>query len=410
MASAAPQSTPPVNENVSNKEAARNHFMSHYCNFYDMILKSTTDNKNMSKESILNVLQTLQKLLFGLDESLKSEAVSYRDGAMKLVLSVIDKPSSQNEKDVIISALKAIKCCVVNCPVGRAKCGPQGVFEFLTDVYCDEKLNKDEQIITEAFTTTAAICLGSDINALHIKFCLGSKIDEIGSYISKASGKSEEQKVKDQTQKTFQQAQRMYLYLTALFDAMKKDSEGVSLELLQDIKEAQKLEHEADKKCGGNSDDKVDYEKIISLYTNATEKLTEQQKPKHPIITPILIPIIMKQSQCHFEARSYSSCIQDTNMALGILVANNSNGNNNDATNSYSDDQLQKQIEKIRLSAMTESVIENSKQQEDEGDKTVMRKEQVLDQIEKAKLMFSGDLGFLEELMSKIKVATDDAN
>ena len=126
------------------------------------------DDTQVYHDKVVSLLETLQKLIFGLGEGRKTIAV--KNGALELIIKLSDTLSSSDR--VVRSALKAIKSCVVKNPTGRQYCRSAGILNWMKTTLQASVAQRDVSnatLVEESITTLAAICLGDDLNALQVR-------------------------------------------------------------------------------------------------------------------------------------------------------------------------------------------------------------------------------------------------
>ena len=135
--------------------------------------KTTRDHE----KAVLSVLNTIIKLVFGLDETKKSFVVSYGHGGLHLIVSLLTTTTTTTEDyDLVLAGVKAIRCCVIRNAVGRSRCRSDGVLDWIETVLSNLVVVVSNQqdapqpplstVVEETLTTLAAVCLGDDLNAL----------------------------------------------------------------------------------------------------------------------------------------------------------------------------------------------------------------------------------------------------
>ena len=147
---------------------------------------------SLHSQRVVAILQAMCKLNFGVDEGKKSIAIVYGEGCLELTLKLVSTArvgypsfvgdetdsdavgmSQQQHEAVWRSGLKMVKCSVIRCRVGRARCRTAGVFGFikrLLQMHLDQ--DNAASLVEECMTTLAAICLGDDLNALQVCTCI----------------------------------------------------------------------------------------------------------------------------------------------------------------------------------------------------------------------------------------------
>ena len=145
----------------------------------------TCDENDLSthRQRIVNMLDAMTKVIFGLDETKKAIATVYGEGLLELTMKLMESaqvlyPPQQDTVDLVWfdaackSGVKMVKCCVILNKVGRKQCRSAGIFDFLQAVLSTFLDRKDPEaaafMVEETLTTLAAICLGDDLNALQV--------------------------------------------------------------------------------------------------------------------------------------------------------------------------------------------------------------------------------------------------
>ena len=148
--------------------------------FRDKAIKVADEpnDTNVYHDKVISLLDTLQKLIFGLDEGRKTIAV--KNGALELIVKLSDTlPSSDR---VVMSALKATKSCVIKNPTGRQYCRSAGTLKWMKTTLQTSVAQRDVSkaaLVEENITTLAAICLGDDLNALQVSSNAGISFFQI---------------------------------------------------------------------------------------------------------------------------------------------------------------------------------------------------------------------------------------
>ncbi len=131
-------------------------------------------------QKIVVTLETIMKLIFGLDGEKKSKVVLYGGGALELIVALVRRSNALNKNSddteaqkIILSALKAIKTCVLRNPAGRSRCRSSGALDMVFQVLETHMIaGGNVGLIDETFTTLAAMCLGNDLNALQVRYLI----------------------------------------------------------------------------------------------------------------------------------------------------------------------------------------------------------------------------------------------
>jgi hypothetical protein len=154
-----------------------------WCSFTDHAIKVANEpiDSNNYHQKVVGILDTLQKLIFGVDEGRK--AIAVRNGALELIIQLSNTLSQSG--DVAMGALKATKCCVVKNPIGRSYCRSAGTMKWLKETLQPLVKTQDVlkvKLVEECLTTLAAICLGDDLNALQVRSHCKIILENIVSY------------------------------------------------------------------------------------------------------------------------------------------------------------------------------------------------------------------------------------
>jgi len=159
-----PNIEPSVSE-MDGGSIAKETFNNLWIEFYNKASSFTAVEKSsvQNKKQILNVLDTFQKMIFGVDENSKRFAVNHGNGGLELILNLT---RNRIDADLMVAALKALKCCVIGNRAGKMRCRHAGVFEYITLVLKEGCKDENELIAEEAVTTFAAMCMGETLNAV----------------------------------------------------------------------------------------------------------------------------------------------------------------------------------------------------------------------------------------------------
>lgn len=142
--------------------------------------QSETSSGDLIPE-ITMTMEILTKLVFGQDQDNKAKLVLYGGGALELIVGLVERSQiilnatqdtkiNEDQRKLLMAAIKAIKICVLRNPPGRARARISGASETLLDIIkltlsC---IHKDAVLMDEALTAYAAVCLGDDLNALQV--------------------------------------------------------------------------------------------------------------------------------------------------------------------------------------------------------------------------------------------------
>ncbi len=129
--------------------------------------KSELEDDKLSQKIIVT-LETVTRVLFGLDSEDKCWNISYGRGTLEMIVALYNK-SKQHDKKVDLCTLKAFKTCVIRNARGRSRCRSAGVFNILRSILeLYIKKEKNPEIAEEGLTTLAAVCMGDDLNGLKV--------------------------------------------------------------------------------------------------------------------------------------------------------------------------------------------------------------------------------------------------
>jgi hypothetical protein len=147
------------------------------------ILAATEPKEGDSRSELLTkiiiTLDVITKLIFGQDQANKAQLVLYGGGALELLVDLVRRSEvlsksliSDQERTLLVSALKGIKICALRNAPGRARARISGAMDTLSDSVklCFRLEKNDAVLMEEILTTCAAVCLGDDLNALHVRF------------------------------------------------------------------------------------------------------------------------------------------------------------------------------------------------------------------------------------------------
>ncbi len=143
-------------------------------------VKETQEEITNRNKKIIVTLETIMKLIFGLDGEKKSKVVLFGGGALELIVALVRRSNALNQNNddtevqkITLSALKAIKTCVLRNPAGRSRCRSSGALDMVFQVLEIHMVaSGNVALIDETFTTLAAMCLGNDLNALQVRYLI----------------------------------------------------------------------------------------------------------------------------------------------------------------------------------------------------------------------------------------------
>ena len=275
-------------------------------------------NAKSRNQKIIITLDTITKLIFGLDEKNKTNVVLYGGGALELVIALVksscfddlDKELATEFKNKIqTSAMKAVKTCSIRNPAGRSRARAAGVVSFLKEVLDRAVLESDSNdvIAEEGFTTLAAICLGDDLNALQSSIMFKPLLSKSKTVFPDA---------KSMHQKT--------LYLETLFAAVEKEQE----KLIQSITKANGCEKtglhiffenidecEKEIRIGFGHIEDEKYAMSNKHYKHALSLLSPYLSHTS-LLDELMVEIRSKKAQAAMEIGKFDECLEDTSLLL----------------------------------------------------------------------------------------------
>ena len=161
-----PTSTSPPQPSVVLEDTGFTQLWSTFRDQATQVANNPTDTHEY-QQKVAGLLETLQRLIFGLDQGKKLVAV--KNGALELIVKLSD--TFQFSDPITLAALKATKSCVVKNPAGRTCCRSAGTLKWMNTRLTSLLSNQDPSkatLVEEGLTTLAAICLGDDLNALQV--------------------------------------------------------------------------------------------------------------------------------------------------------------------------------------------------------------------------------------------------
>jgi hypothetical protein len=140
------------------------------------------DSRSELLKRIIITLDVVTKMIFGQDQANKAQLVLYGGGALELLVDlvrrseVLDTTSCKSllddqERTLLLTAVKGIKICVLRNAPGRARVRISGALDTLSGSVnlCFQQQQNDALLMEEILTTCAAVCLGDDLNALQVR-------------------------------------------------------------------------------------------------------------------------------------------------------------------------------------------------------------------------------------------------
>eukprot|EP00557_Chaetoceros_sp_GSL56_P009169 CAMPEP_0176495152 /NCGR_PEP_ID=MMETSP0200_2-20121128/10496_1 /TAXON_ID=947934 /ORGANISM="Chaetoceros sp., Strain GSL56" /LENGTH=371 /DNA_ID=CAMNT_0017892995 /DNA_START=42 /DNA_END=1160 /DNA_ORIENTATION=- len=279
-----------------------------------------TKDDDKLNQKITIILDTITKLIFGSDASMKAKLVLHGAGTLELIIELVQMPSvcksdDKTLKGIQMSALKAVKTCVLRNPAGRSRCRSAQVYKFLGKVLLDDddddddddttnsKLSTNALLTEEAFTTLAATCLGDDLNALEASTIFKPLIKKAKENFSNVT--SMQQKI---------------LYLETLFAAVEKEQER----LLQKVKKdghgmdsffKNVVECESNIRTGYSHLQDAKYNMSFKHYNHAMNLILAYSEYTS-LLDPLMLEIRTRRAHAAFEAAKYEECVQDACILL----------------------------------------------------------------------------------------------
>jgi hypothetical protein len=141
------------------------------------------DSRSELLKRIIITLDVVTKLIFGQDQANKAQLVLYGGGALELMVDLVRRSEvldttrstsllDDQERTLLLTAVKGIKICVLRNAPGRARVRISGALNTLLNSVnlCFQQQQNDALLMEEILTTCAAVCLGDDLNALQVCF------------------------------------------------------------------------------------------------------------------------------------------------------------------------------------------------------------------------------------------------
>jgi hypothetical protein len=290
-----------------------------YNNFYAQALRivaapESNDDDELNRKIIIT-LDTLTKLIFGCDATIKAKLVLHGAGALELIMGLVQKPSvvksdAKTLQAIQMSALKAVKTCVLRNPAGRSRCRSAQVYKFIGKVLEEQEVagtkkkpSPNASLTEEAFTTLAATCLGDDLNALEASVIFRPFIKKAKEHFSDVS--SMQQKI---------------LYLETLFAAVEKEQEkllqkGKKDGLGMDSFFKNVVECESNIRTGYSHLQDAKYSMSFKHYNHAMNLILPYVEYTS-LLDPLILEIRTRRAYAALEAAKYEDCVQDTCILL----------------------------------------------------------------------------------------------
>jgi hypothetical protein len=238
--------------------------------FREKALEVASQESVNKEEEVQSLLDRLTQLLFGLDESSKAKAT----GALELIVTMMKSLQVVVSDSIVLSALKAIKSCVIRNSIGRRRCRSAGIFEWLKDSDVSSADSANPVLVEEAMTALAAMCLSDDLNSLQGAMQFRTQVEEAATLFPKDEHVSLHQKIS---------------YLRALFDAMEREQGALlnEVNLWDDVTKAERT-----LKAGLEKQTAREWQDAVELYSEAID-LVEPYLSKTKLLDPL-------QWQLHF--------------------------------------------------------------------------------------------------------------
>ena len=354
-----PKSSPAADAPSSSSSSRFELYTKMYVQAYRLATSSTTASPQQAdvsknQQHILITIDTVAKLIFGLDVKEKTRVVLHGEGALELIMALVNQyhqsQSQQSQSNSIGSigsrssntievekiqtaALKAIKTCVLRNPAGRSRCRSAGILTFINSVLehsmCIDSTSTSKEegqgntnanaiLAEEAFTTLAAACLGDDLNALEASTNVKPFIQESTKIFPDANAKS-------MLQKTF--------YLETLFAAVEKEQE----KLLKKIKTNSTGSNSNSNSNGNGNGTRAFFKDLVVCETNMKTAFNHLQDEKYAmsfkhynhamklllpfandtaLLNGMIMEIRIKRAQAALELNKIDECLEDTSVLL----------------------------------------------------------------------------------------------
>lgn len=275
-------------------------------------------------QSVIVTLDTITKLIFGLEGSQKGKVIVFGGGALELILALVHSSNAlsstststlqddkEESRNICSSSVKAIKTCVVRNPVGRCRCRTAGVSAFLKDILdafmmkeslSDSDLKANALLVEDVITALAAICLGDDLNALQA-------CTQFRPYLTKATKIYPNESSMNQK----------ITYLQNLFEAIEKEQSKLLKHLQKEQKHSQFIQNITDAEInvrtafGHVQDEK--YQKAEQHYNHAIVLIDSYSKFTK-LFDPLVVEIRCKRAKISLELNRPEKCLEDTTILL----------------------------------------------------------------------------------------------
>lgn len=272
---------------------------------WDRFSKNAGENP-ASRENALKVLQTITKLAFGQDEAKKTVLVN--GGALELI-TTCSRPYYREDDAIVAESLKAIRCCVVRNPVGRAKCRSARILIYMHDLLLSQHLlenntscRKNNAVLAEdVLTTIAAVCIGDDLNSLQATIQLKELIEEVSAMHADNSTSSLQNKV----------AYLRSLFLVTENEQLTAGEVFVRKEFFDDLVIAEQA-----KITGNEAFSKNEFAEAEEAYTKSLNLVVVSEDSVLPCIKEFAGTLYSNRSACHMNLQQYQKALADADLVL----------------------------------------------------------------------------------------------
>jgi len=281
------------------------------------------DDKKRLNQRIIVTLETITRVLFGLDSERKSWAVLYGKGTLELIVALVNKQqlgcarsdndnnnNNNNSRKLHFCVIKALKTCALRNPPGRSRCRSAGVFTVLNDLLEFYIQAEDAEMANEALTTLAAICLGDELNSLQGAVESQKHIDAASHIFSADANPSMHQKI---------------MYLKALFETMRKEQSDLLKQIEGDEGTffSRVIEMELELRNGSQNillakekwillaDAESNYDRCLDMLLIQNDYMSVTR-----LLQPIYVEIHNKRATLRLKAGNALGCIEDLDVLL----------------------------------------------------------------------------------------------
>jgi len=288
-----PTSTSPPQPSVVLEDTGFTQLWSTFRDQATQVANNPTDTHEY-QQKVAGLLETLQRLIFGLDQGKKIFAV--KNGALELIIKLSD--TFQFSDPITLAALKATKSCVVKNPAGRTCCRSAGTLKWMNTRLTSLLSNQDPSkatLVEEGLTTLAAICLGDDLNALQGAKEFRVILDKVSLIYPKECHPSLHQKV---------------TYLDALFNVMEREQDKLLNSKAIDtfFETIQENELILTKETWEDTEAEI-------VYSEALAKL-EPLACETKLLDTLMCNLYERRSAAKFSLQKWEGCLADVDFCL----------------------------------------------------------------------------------------------